>query len=92
MRIVPEIRRAALGERGGWVENVELIQASGYASVPEQARKRVGMSPGQQNLPIRVTLRSLDCSISKEEANLVYDLVYAKLHQGTAGYFRIDQA
>jgi hypothetical protein len=44
--------------------------------------------PGQQNLLIRVTLRSLDGSISKEEANRVYDLVYAKLHEGTAGYFR----
>jgi phenylalanyl-tRNA synthetase alpha chain len=46
------------------------------------------MLPGQQNLLIRVTLRSLDGSISKEEANRVYDLVYAKLHEGTAGYFR----
>jgi phenylalanyl-tRNA synthetase alpha chain len=92
MELLGDRIRDALGERGGWVESVELIQASGYASVPEQARNRLGMSPGQQNLLIRVTLRSLDCSISKEEANLVYDLVYAKLHEGTAGYFRIDQA
>ena len=80
--------RNVLGERAGWVEDVELIQASDYASVPEKARERLGMSPGQQNLLIRVTLRSLDGSISKEEANRVYDLVYAELHEGTAGYFR----
>jgi hypothetical protein len=46
------------------------------------------MLPGQQNLLIRVTLHSLDGCIAKEEANRVYDLVYANLHEGTAGYFR----
>jgi phenylalanyl-tRNA synthetase alpha chain len=88
MELLGDRVRDALGERGGWVENVELLQASDYGSVPEAARRRLGMSPGQQNLLIRVTLRSLDSSISKEEANGVYDLVYAKLHEGTAGYFR----
>lgn len=77
-----------LGERGGWVEHVKLMQASDYASVPEKARERLGMSSGQHNLLIRITLRSLDGSIAKEEANRVYDLVYAELHEGTAGYFR----
>jgi phenylalanyl-tRNA synthetase alpha chain len=86
MELLGDRIRDALGERGGWVENVELIQAS--ESVPGPARKRLGMSSGQQNLLIRITLRSLDGSISKEEANRVYDLVYAKLHEGTAGYFR----
>jgi phenylalanyl-tRNA synthetase alpha chain len=88
MELLGDRIRDALGERGGWVENVELLQVSDYASVPEAARRRLGISPGQQNLLIRVTLRSLDGSISKEEANRVYDLVYAKLHEGTAGYFR----
>jgi phenylalanyl-tRNA synthetase alpha chain len=88
MELLGDRIRDALGERGGWVENVELLQASDYASVPEAARLRLGMSRGQQNLLIRVTLRSLDGSISKEEANRVYDLVYVKLHEGTAGYFR----
>jgi hypothetical protein len=46
------------------------------------------MSPGQYNLLIRVTLRSLDGSISKEDANQGYDLIYSELHEGTAGYFR----
>jgi phenylalanyl-tRNA synthetase alpha chain len=88
MELLGDRIRSVLGERAGWVENVELIQASDYASVPEKARQRLGMSPGQQNLLIRVTLRSLDGSIAKDEANRVYDLVYAELHEGTAGYFR----
>jgi len=77
-----------LGERSGWVENVELLQASDYASVPEKARERLGMSPSQHNLLIRITLRSLGGSISKEDVNWVYDLVYSELHEGTAGYIR----
>ena len=59
--------------------------------MPEKARERLGMSPGQQNLLIRVTLRSLDGTVAKEEANRAYDLVYAELHEGTAGYLRAHQ-
>jgi phenylalanyl-tRNA synthetase alpha chain len=88
MELLGDRIRDVLGERAEWVENVELLQTSAYASVPTKARERLGMSPGQHNLLIRVTLRSVDRSISREEANRVYDLVYAELHEGTAGYFR----
>ena len=81
MELLGDRIREVLGERGDWVENVELIQTSDYASVPEIARERLGMSPGQQNLLIRVTLRSLDGSILKDDANRVYDLVYSELHE-----------
>jgi phenylalanyl-tRNA synthetase alpha chain len=91
MELLGDRIRDILGERGEWVENVELIQAFDYASVPEKARERLGMSPGQHNLLIRITLRSLDGGIAKEEANRVYDLVYTELHEGTAGYFRDQQ-
>jgi len=90
MELLGDRIRNVLGKRAGWVESVELLSASDYASVPEKARQRLGMSPGQQNLLIRVTLRSLDGSISKEEANRIYDLVYAELHEGTAGYYRVN--
>ena len=73
------------------VENVELLQSSDHASVPEKARERLGMCPSQHNLLIRITLRSLDGSISKEDANRVYDLVYSELHEGTAGYIRTQE-
>jgi phenylalanyl-tRNA synthetase alpha chain len=88
MELLGDRIRNVLGERSGWVENVELLQASDYASVPEKARERLGMSPSQHNLLVRVTLRSLDGSISKEDANGVYDLVYSELHEGTSGYIR----
>jgi phenylalanyl-tRNA synthetase alpha chain len=92
MELLGDRIRNVLGQRSGWVENVELLQASDYASVPEAARGRLGMSPSQHNLLIRVTLRSLDASISKADANRVYDLIYSELHEGTAGYFRTEAA
>jgi phenylalanyl-tRNA synthetase alpha chain len=92
MELLGDRIRNVLGERSGWVESVELLQASDYASVPEKARERLGMSPSQHNLLIRVTLRSLDGAISKADANRVYDLVYCELHEGTAGYFRTEDA
>jgi phenylalanyl-tRNA synthetase alpha chain len=88
MELLGDRVRNVLGERSGWVENVELIQAADYEAVPERARERLGMAPSQHNLLIRVTLRSLDGSISKEDTNRIYDLVYSELHEGTAGYFR----
>jgi hypothetical protein len=36
--------------------------------------------------------RSARSSVSKDDANRVYDLVYAELHEGTAGYVRAAQA
>jgi phenylalanyl-tRNA synthetase alpha chain len=90
MELLGDRIRDVLGERAGWVENVELLQTFAYAAVPAKARERLGMSPGQHNLLIRVVLRSLDRSISREQANQVYDLVYAELHEGTAGYFRAE--
>jgi phenylalanyl-tRNA synthetase alpha chain len=88
MELLGDRVRNVLGARSRWVENVELIQAADYEAVPEKARERLGMSPSQHNLLIRVTLRSLDGSISKEDSNRIYDLVYSELHEGTAGYFR----
>jgi hypothetical protein len=62
MELLGDRVRDALGERGGWVENVEQLQVSDYASVPEAARRRLGMLPGQQNLLIRVCARSTAAS------------------------------
>jgi phenylalanyl-tRNA synthetase alpha chain len=92
MELLGDRIRNVLGERSGWVESVELLQASDYASVPQKARERLGMSASQQNLLIRVTLRSLDGGIPKADANRVYDLIYSELHEGTAGYFRAEDA
>jgi phenylalanyl-tRNA synthetase alpha chain len=88
MELLGDRIRGLLGERADWVEDVELRGECTFDETPEEARLRLGMQPGQVNLLIRVTLRSLDRSISRDEANTVYDELYAALHEGTAGYVR----
>ena len=88
MELIGDRIRGLLGERADWVEDVELRGESAFDETPNEARLRLGMEPGQVNLLIRVTLRSLDRSISRDEANMVYDELYTALHEGTAGYIR----
>jgi phenylalanyl-tRNA synthetase alpha chain len=88
MELIGDRIRAVLGERADWVEDVELKGQSAFDDTPDEARRRLGMQPGQVNLLIRVTLRALDRSITREDAGEVYDLVYADLHEGVAGYLR----
>jgi len=88
MELIGDRIREILGDRAHWVEDVEVKGQSAFEDTPEQARRRLGMLAGQVNLLIRMKLRSLDRSISHEEANDVYDIVYAGLHEGTAGYLR----
>lgn len=80
--------RDSLGERADWVEDIRILQEAGYAETPPAARERLGMLEGQVNLLVRVTLRSLDGPIAREEGNRIYDLMYASLHEGQGGYVR----
>jgi phenylalanyl-tRNA synthetase alpha chain len=50
--------------------------------VPEVARKRLGMQPGQDNLLLRVVLRPMDRTMTADEANAVRDLIHDAIHQG----------
>ena len=88
MEIIGDRIRAALGDREQWIEEIEAVGVHPYESVPEKARERLGMLPGQTNLLIRMHMRSPSESIPREVANEVYDLVYAELHEGTGGYVR----
>jgi phenylalanyl-tRNA synthetase alpha chain len=76
--------REALGNEADVVEEVAVISRTAAADLPAAARRRLGISPGQANLLVRVTLRALDRTLSAEEANEVRDRVYAALHGGTA--------
>jgi phenylalanyl-tRNA synthetase alpha chain len=75
--------RAALGARAGAVESVEVLSDTAYESLPEPARARLGIAPGQKNLLVRVVLRDLERTLTHEEANGLRDAVYAAIHRGT---------
>jgi phenylalanyl-tRNA synthetase alpha chain len=74
--------RAALGARASAVEAVEIVSATPYDALPEAARERIGMVPGQQNLLVRVVLRDLERTLTHAEANELRDAIYGAIHQG----------
>ncbi|MGW3992888.1 PheS-related mystery ligase SrmL [Amycolatopsis sp. NPDC004772] len=75
--------RDALGEDADVVESVEIRQETPYARLPAQARARLGATPDQKNLLVRLVLRPLDRTLSDHEANVLRDRAYAALHRGS---------
>jgi phenylalanyl-tRNA synthetase alpha chain len=76
--------RDALGAAAACVESVEIRQRTPASALPEQARRRLGADPGQDNLLVRVVLRDLDRTLTDQEANSLRDRIYAAIHQGSA--------
>ncbi len=76
--------REALGSRAADVEAVEVRAETPGEALPEAARRRLGLLPGQKNGLVRVVLRALGRTLTDAEANRLRDDVYAALHQGTA--------
>lgn len=75
--------RAALGDDADAAELVEPIGVTRYDELPQPARDRLGIAPGQLNLLLRLVLRPVDRTLTDIEANALRDRVYAALHQGT---------
>ncbi|HLP44206.1 MAG TPA: hypothetical protein VK145_02920 [Candidatus Nanoarchaeia archaeon] len=76
----------AFGEKSYLVENVVIQSRTKYVDLPEIAREKLGAQPGQDNVLVRITLRHPDVTLTKKEANELYDQAYPKLHKGTKGY------
>jgi phenylalanyl-tRNA synthetase alpha chain len=72
--------REALGADADAVESVSLLAVADYADVPELARERLEMRPGQRNLLVRIVLRPWDRTLTDAEANALRDRIYAALH------------
>ncbi len=73
--------REALGDDAALVEAIELVSET--RELPEAARARLGMLPGQKNALLRVVLRHLGRALSDDEANVLRDRIYAAVHEGT---------
>jgi len=74
--------RTALGQRATEVESVELIGETSGGSLSATAAARLGIRPGQKNVLLRLVLRSLERTLTSEEANELRDAAYAALHRG----------
>ncbi|MEV0714233.1 hypothetical protein [Asanoa sp. NPDC050611] len=74
--------RAALGDDAAAIEEIEVRSETAYADLPDSARRRMGLRPGQKNVLLRLVLRDLDRTLDATEANEIRDRVYAALHEG----------
>jgi len=68
------------------IEEISFVSETNYDSLPQVAREKLGMQPGQKNVLIRIVVRHPAKSITSEEANQVYSFVYGLLHQNSVGY------
>jgi phenylalanyl-tRNA synthetase alpha chain len=75
--------RQALGSRVQSLESVEVMAETAYEHVAPDARARIGMEPGQKNVLLRIVIRDLVRTLTREEANELRDEVYMALHEGS---------
>lgn len=74
--------RTALADRVDDIEEVVTLSRTSWADLPERARQRLGMEPGQENLLVRVVLRPLQRTLTDAEANALRDRVLRAIHRG----------
>ncbi|MES2971276.1 MAG: hypothetical protein V4702_03085 [Patescibacteria group bacterium] len=54
--------------------------------LPDKIKERLGCKPNQKNILVRITLRHLEKTLTKKQANDIYDHIYGKINYGTGGY------
>lgn len=79
--------RSALGERAAGLEGAVVLSETPYEELPAVAAARLGISPGQKNVLLRLTIRDLSRTLTHAEANLLRDDVYAALHRGSVWHW-----
>jgi len=75
--------REALGSEADAVEEVTVRSETPYAQLPPSAIARMGMTPDQKNVLVRIVLRHLERTLTDGEANELRDRIYAALHRGS---------
>jgi phenylalanyl-tRNA synthetase alpha chain len=64
---------------------VEVLSETPGADVLAVAAGRLGLHRGQKNVLLRVVLRSVGRTLTREEANDLRERVFSTLHEGSTG-------
>ena len=75
--------RGALGAEADVIESIQVLSETPYERLPAAAVARMGVSPGQKNMLVRVVLRALERSLTHAECNVLRDRIYAAVHRGS---------
>lgn len=82
-----ETIKDALGDNSKVVEEITIMSETDYNRLPAKAIERLGISPEQKNMLIRVILRSHERSLTHEEANEMRDKMHRAIDRSkTGGY------
>lgn len=82
MDIIGDQVREILGEQVGWLEELRLLSRTHHNQLPNSAIKRLGMTPKQVNLLLRITLRHPTHSVPTSLANNLRNKIYLALNKG----------
>jgi len=74
--------RSALGAASQSVEQIAIVSETGYEELSEVARQRLGMSPSQKNVLVRIVIRDMDRTLTATEGNQLRDAIYEAIHEG----------
>lgn len=85
---ISEEIKDAFGEDSGLIENAAIISRTKFKDLLPVAREKLGASERQDNILVKITLRHPDKTLTKQEANTLYDLAYPKLNKGSKGYLK----
>jgi phenylalanyl-tRNA synthetase alpha chain len=75
--------RSSLAAASGSIESVEVLDETSYLDLSLAARRRLGITPQQKNVLLRLVIRDLERTLTSSEANELRDAVYAVLHRGS---------
>ncbi|HJY41236.1 MAG TPA: hypothetical protein VJ303_08370 [Steroidobacteraceae bacterium] len=75
--------RSSLAAASGSIESVEVLAETPYLDLSLAARRRLGISPRQKNVLLRLIIRDLERTLTSAEANELRDAVYGVLHRGS---------
>jgi phenylalanyl-tRNA synthetase alpha chain len=82
MDIIGDQVRTTLGEQAHWLEELKLLSRTEYHQLPKSAVERLGMTPSQVNLLLRISLRHPTKSVPTSLANELRNKIYLSLNQG----------
>jgi phenylalanyl-tRNA synthetase alpha chain len=74
--------RTVMGPRSDDIEAIQVLGRTAHDDLPDHVRHRLGIAPGQDNALVRLTLRSLERTLTDAEANEIRNDVYRSLHIG----------
>ena len=82
--------KEAFGDEAYLIEDVKISARTKFNDLPQIAKDRLGATSGQDNVLVKILLRHPDKTLTKEQANVLYDRAYPRLNRGSKGYVRSE--